>query len=156
MSELNTAAREIMNRLRNTIDYRDYSIVMDALDEIPTIEETDKELEKLWAEFEDVPMNPDTECIDEEFLGFPRETYRDEIWHWFDKRYSKGVAYLLYGGSVDKASELSIAAYLKSKCFDCDKTTCRYNVRGECKFPLIYEKMPLSTGKGRGCLNYER
>ena len=38
MSKLNDEAREIMNRLHRTIDYSDYSIVMDALDEkIPTI-----------------------------------------------------------------------------------------------------------------------
>ena len=156
MTELNIVAREIMNRLHKTIDYRDYSIVMDALDEIPTIEETDKALEKLWAEFEDVPMNPETECIEEEFLGFSKGTHREEIWRWFDKRYSRGVAYLHYRDGVDRKSELARIAYLKALCCDCDITMCRYNAHGECRFPLIHENMPLRAGKGQGCMSYER
>ncbi len=58
---------------------------------------SDAELEKLWAEFADVPMNPETECMEAPFLGFPAGTPREDIWHWFDERYSKGVASLLYG-----------------------------------------------------------
>lgn len=57
----------------------------------------DAELEELWGEFGDIPMNPETECIEEPFLGFPAGTNREEIWHWFDDRHSKGVVYLLYG-----------------------------------------------------------
>lgn len=57
----------------------------------------DRELEELWAELEDVPMDPETECMEEAFLHFPAGTPREEIWHWFDERHSKGVAYLLYG-----------------------------------------------------------
>ena len=40
-------------------------------------------------------MNPETECIEVEFQGFPAGTHREEIWHWFDERYSKGVAGLM-------------------------------------------------------------
>lgn len=60
-----------------------------------TLAERDAELERLWAEFEDVPMNPETECMDEPFLGFPAGTHREGIWRWFDERHSQGVAYLL-------------------------------------------------------------
>mgnify|MGYP001638439336 CR=1 FL=1 len=58
----------------------------------------DSELHELWNLFGDVPMNPETEAMEKEFLGFPAGTPREEIWHWFDKRYPGGVSKLLYGG----------------------------------------------------------
>lgn len=57
----------------------------------------DAELEQLWHEFADVPMNPDTEEMEAPFMHFPVGTPREDIWHWFDKLHSKGVVYLLYG-----------------------------------------------------------
>lgn len=57
----------------------------------------DKEIEKLWAAFADVPMDPETECMEVNFLHFPAGTHREEIWRWFDERHSKGVHFLLYG-----------------------------------------------------------
>lgn len=62
-----------------------------------TIAERDKELESLWADLEDVPMDPTTETIETDFLDFGAGTHREEIWKWFDERHSKGVYYLLYG-----------------------------------------------------------
>ena len=41
-------------------------------------------------------MNPETECIEEPFMGWGAGIHREEIWHWFDQRHSKGVVYLLY------------------------------------------------------------
>ena len=78
---------------------------MDGLEEIDTLRERDKILEDLWAEFGDVPMNPETECMEQPFLGFPVGTHREDIWHWFDERHSKGVAYLLYGVDARAASK---------------------------------------------------
>ena len=46
----------------------------------------------MWASFADVPMDPETECIEEKFMGWEPGTSREEIWHWFDERHSKGVA----------------------------------------------------------------
>ena len=56
----------------------------------------DKKLEFLWEEFGDVLVDDD-ECILDDFLGFECGTHREEIWHWFDERHSKGVAFLMYG-----------------------------------------------------------
>lgn len=56
---------------------------------------TDVELESLWDEFGDVPMDPKTETIETEWLCFPAGTYREDIWYWFDERYSTGVAGLM-------------------------------------------------------------
>ena len=56
----------------------------------------DTKVEKLWDEFTDVPMNPVTECIEEDFYIWPKGTFREDIWHWFDNNHSQGVYYLLY------------------------------------------------------------
>jgi hypothetical protein len=43
-----------------------------------------EELQNLWDQFGDVPLQEDTDDIDEEFLHFPIGTDRFEIWHWFE------------------------------------------------------------------------
>lgn len=57
----------------------------------------DETLEFLWGEFGDVLIDDD-ECILDDFIGFECGTHREEVWHWFDERHSKGVAYLITGG----------------------------------------------------------
>jgi len=79
------------------INHTGYRAIRDGPDEIETLAERDAKLESLWAEFGDVPMDPKTECMEAPFLDFPVGTPREDIWHWFDERHSKGVAYLLYG-----------------------------------------------------------
>lgn len=60
-------------------------------------EYTDTELEELWENFGDIPMNPETEVMTADFLHFPKGTHREDIWKWFDQKHSKGVSFLLYG-----------------------------------------------------------
>lgn len=60
----------------------------------------DAVLEEIWQQLTDVPMNPETECLEAPFYDWTTGTHREEIWHWFDERHSKGVAYLLYGGGA--------------------------------------------------------
>lgn len=52
-------------------------------------------LENAWKTLEDVPMNPETECIEEKWFHFPNGTNREDIWYWFDAHHSKGVAWLM-------------------------------------------------------------
>ena len=47
---------------------------------------------ELWDRFTDIPMNPDTEEIEKEWNGFPAETSREDIWHWFEDTFHVGVA----------------------------------------------------------------
>lgn len=49
-------------------------------------------IKNLWAEFEDVPMNPETEEIDADWHGFPAGTHREDIWHWFETEFKISVA----------------------------------------------------------------
>ena len=54
----------------------------------------DREVEKLWEELEDVPVN-ENECLDCDWQGWNKGTHREEIWHWFDEHHSKGVGWLI-------------------------------------------------------------
>lgn len=117
-----------------------------------TIEERDQYLKELWGQFGDIPMNPDTECMDEPFLHFPAGTHRESIWHWFDDRYSKGVVYLLYGNSVDRTEETAALYQQKQLCTECDSETCVFNPDGICKFPFVGGRAPGLNDDG--CTDY--
>jgi hypothetical protein len=118
------------------------------MEELKTLKERDKMLEELWNELEDVPMNPETECIEEDFYIFPAGTDREDIWHYFDERHSKGVAYLLYGDSVERTDETAQLLYKKQLCFECDSENCIFNPEGKCLYPLLYGKKPEDTFNG--------
>lgn len=49
----------------------------------------------LWEDFGDVPMNPETECIEEKWHGFEAGTHREEIWSWFEETFHASVAELM-------------------------------------------------------------
>lgn len=90
------------------MSHADYRAIRDGLDEFWTLVERDTALEKLWEEFGDVPMNPETECMEAPFLDFPAGTFREDIWRWFDERHSKGVAYLMYGGTEPSLDNMAL------------------------------------------------
>ena len=59
----------------------------------------DLELETKWQELTDVPFDEDTSgelILTEDWYLFTKGTSREDIWHWFDERHSKGVVWLLY------------------------------------------------------------
>lgn len=113
-----------------------------------TLAERDEKLEALWKKFDDVPMNPETECIEEDFLHFPHGTDREDIWKWFDERHSRGVAYLLYGDGVDRTELLSKLCYLNQLCQECDAEHCVFNPKGICLFPMVGERAPALSDDG--------
>lgn len=51
---------------------------------------------ELWEEFGDVPMNPETECIEVAWCGFPKGTHREDIWHWFEATFGVAVHDLMH------------------------------------------------------------
>ena len=67
-------------------------------------EEQDKTLRGLWELLGNM-------CVDEDgllelgFMNWPPGTDREEIWHWFDERYSKGVISLMYHKGQDAPKE---------------------------------------------------
>ncbi len=112
-------ALEVIDQLyrENRLEEADYDALYDTLCEIETLRDRDEILEELWTQFGDVPMNPKTECIEAPFLSWGPGTSREEIWHWFDRRHSKGVAYLLYG-STEKANQQNSCIHSKLSYFE--------------------------------------
>ena len=53
-------------------------------------------IENLWMYFGECAYDGETETILEDFIDFPAGTWREDVWHWFDKAYSKGVHELMY------------------------------------------------------------
>lgn len=51
----------------------------------------------LWMEFGNVPMNPETECIEEAWNSFSIGAHREEIWLWFEEFFGVSVAKDLMG-----------------------------------------------------------
>lgn len=37
-------------------------------------------------------MNPETECIDEQWLHSPEGVFREDIWYWFEDMFDVSVA----------------------------------------------------------------
>lgn len=66
----------------------DYELLMREYDNL----RRNEHVKDLWREFGDIPMNPDTECIEVEWNGFPTGTHREEIWSWFEETYNISVA----------------------------------------------------------------
>lgn len=65
-------------------------------------------LEKKWKELEDIGFKEvDSEQIlDEQYWDFEKSiTTNEDIWHYFDDNYSKGVHYLLYEYEINNSSE---------------------------------------------------
>ena len=62
--------------------------------------ERDVFIKEKWAEFADVPFNDSDPaadmCLENDWWLFKSGTCREEIWHWFDDKYTKGVYHLLY------------------------------------------------------------
>ena len=54
-------------------------------------------IKNLWQDFGDIPMEPETECIEESWHGFPAGTHREKIWHWFEETFDISVAADLTG-----------------------------------------------------------
>ena len=155
MSECKKQAIEVIDRLcsDSRLEYPDYCTIHDGLDEIDTLRDRDEELEELWAQFGDIPTNPETECIEAPFMDWGVGISREEIWHWFDQRHSKGIAYLLYR-TVPQTDSASIM-YYKSLCDDCGTTDCVYNCAGECRYPMVFHRVPIITDED-GCRHYVR
>ncbi len=57
----------------------------------------EKNAKQLQQEFGNVPMNPETECMEEEQNGFPIGTHREDVWHWFEDTFNVSVAKDLMG-----------------------------------------------------------
>lgn len=54
-------------------------------------------IKNLWLDFGNVPMNPETKCIEEGWNGFAAGWHRTSICDWFEESYGISVAKDLMG-----------------------------------------------------------
>lgn len=62
---------------------------------------SEEDLRIMWNYFEDVPtiLTEDNHTVtDVKFMGWPVGTDVEDIWHWFDERWPRGVYNLMYEG----------------------------------------------------------
>lgn len=82
---------------------------------------SDSIIEEMWQALDDVPFDEQANgemILSEKWLSFDEGTTLDDIWHWFDKHYSKGVYELLYG---DKESFIDCTHSYEELCALFDK-----------------------------------
>ena len=157
MTELKRKALDTAHDLyeRGILGSAGYGAIRDAIKEIEPLRDQDEALEELWDRFSDVPVDLDTECIEAGFLGWGPGIHREEIWAWFDQRYSKGVAYLLYHGIEDYVPEMKRLYGLSKMGSVCESKDCAFNRNGQCRFTLVHGRRPEITDDG-GCAGYVR
>lgn len=66
----------------------------DTMRPVMWVSSEDTLLEYAWVSLEDVNIDEE-ECTEQAWFIFPAGTYREEIWHWFDRFYSEGVGDLI-------------------------------------------------------------
>ena len=50
------------------------------------------DIKALWEDFDNVPINPETEEIEFDWNDFLAGTHREEIWNWFKETFHISVA----------------------------------------------------------------
>ena len=66
----------------------------------PTLQDTiDKNIEVLWKKFQNVPVDRNGN-LKAAWKAYPKGTNKNEVYGWFSRHYSKGLAYLM--GDVRK------------------------------------------------------
>ena len=118
-------------------------------------DQCDCALERLWAELEDIPMDPRTERMEARFLHFPAGTERKDIWRWFNARYSQGIVSLLYGGASSCGSPMGQSARLEGLCPKGSLGDWTPSRAGVCYASLILGRNP-QTIEGGKCSAYMR
>ena len=88
------------------------------VDETGRNKTVDSMLEEKWEALADVPMDTDTEQIEEAWYRWPAGTRREDIWKWFDDAYTGGVAELLYGKGLARCAECGKAIQQGGWAFD--------------------------------------
>lgn len=73
--------------------------------EIKTGQTQDEYYEELWEQLGNIPVTEDGEELDQDFLFFTKGSSKWDVWHWFDERHSKGVAWLMNADGKRYAEE---------------------------------------------------
>lgn len=83
--------------MKNYLDMNYEDLIKERIENIKSTNEKDTFLVALWNEFSNVPVDEDTDTIDDDFYLWDRGTDKMDIWHWFDNHHSLGLAIGLMG-----------------------------------------------------------
>lgn len=75
------------------------------------IDNHDAEVEKLWDGLTNVPFDKREDgslYLSRDYGPFHKGDVREEIWHWFDEQYSRGMYYLLYKRKIGEKPALNV------------------------------------------------
>ena len=82
----------------------------------PTLQETiDKNIEALWKEFENVPVDRNGN-LRAAWKAYPKGTNKNEVYEWFNRHHSKGLAYLMEEGKNECKEQLNIKKIERTVC----------------------------------------
>lgn len=125
-----------------------------------TTAERDAFLEKLWKRLGDIPVDNE-ECIKEDLklddgtILFDSGTHREDVWLWFDQRYSKGVSALMFTNpkaADDNIVKTAMKAYISCETEEC-YASCRFANEGRCYIPIIKRRKPNRDDNGE-CMDH--
>ena len=143
--------KQIQKLKQSNASLKDAHSSVSAMD---TLKQRDKLLEEKWLELENIPFDPETEKLESPFMHFPIGTDKEDIWHWFDERHSKGIVHLLYYEGIEHYPELQKLFHRHQCCFNCDSETCALNPDGVCLYPLLYGEVPTFDDWEKGCSGF--
>lgn len=72
-------------------------LTQERIENIKSDNDIDNFLAALWDEFSNIPVDEDSDTIDDSFYIWKKGTDKTDIWHWFDNNHSLGLAVGLMG-----------------------------------------------------------
>lgn len=123
--------------------------------------ERDRELEKLWDEMIDVPFDEDENgdmYLSRDYGPFHKDDCREEIWHWFDERHSRGVHYLLYERAAGEKPMINAMVVISRPAVDDNPPRIFYSTEDESSFlekAKAYFQKDASIKEAEGILSAE-
>lgn len=95
----------------------------------------------LWEEFGDIPMNPETECIEQAWRDFPVGTHREDIWYWFEETFGVSVYDLMYGDEC--VEEVNDDDY----CYECSSYGNNYFINDDGEWEYRCPECPMNPDR---------
>ena len=142
-------AGKMNERIRRIVKNHKKGMITDfeAVKEIVNAKEESERIsaaKELWVEFGEISMNPETECIEEEWHGFSAGTFREDIWHWFEETFNVSVAEDLMG--LQEENSMKKYSIWKTNGKN-DMFCCQIEAKGEISALKKYAKNILSSGE---------
>ena len=78
--------------MKNFVKMSYDGLILERIENMKSQKEIDNFLSALWDEFSNVPVDEDTDTIDDSFYIWEIGTDKSDVWHWLDDNHSLGLA----------------------------------------------------------------